>query len=67
MKEGTKKVQPKPYTAKRFSKEYQALCKKSGFRIVVTPVWLARDDGTWSMSLQTAVGKLPAAPVNEVV
>ena len=56
--EGTK-VQPKD-KAKEFSKEYQKLCDKYQFRIVVTPVFKARDDGTWSVILQTSIGKLPA-------
>ncbi len=59
MKEGTKKVQPKEYKAGDFAKEYQELCDKMKFRIVVTPAWVARDDGTWSMRLQTSVGELP--------
>ncbi len=61
--EGTKKVQPKPKTEqermREFLKEYNALCEKLGFRIVVNPAFQARDDGTWSVVLQTSVGKLP--------
>jgi len=54
-------VKVKPPTAEDFAKEYQELCDKLGFRIVVSPVWLARDDGTFSMQLQYAVGQLPKA------
>ena len=52
-------VQPKPKTLQDFAKAYQKLCEEYGFRIVVTPVWIARDDGTWSMQLQTSIGRLP--------
>ena len=56
--ETTKKVEPKK-TAQDFAKKYQDLCEETGFRIVVAPVWLARDDGTWSVQLQYTVGQLP--------
>lgn len=58
-------VQPKePKTdqelAQTFVKEYQDLCNKHGFQIVVTPVWkMSQDTGTWSTVLQTSIGKLP--------
>ena len=58
-----KKVQPKKEvkqpTAENFTKEYQQLCDKMGYRIVVSPVWVARDDGTFSTKLEYAIGKLP--------
>jgi hypothetical protein len=47
------------FTAEDFAKEYRELCEKMGYRIVVSPVWLARDDGTFSMQLQYTVGQLP--------
>ena len=47
------------YKAEDFTKEYQALCEKTKFRIVVSPVWTARDDGTFSLVLQYTVGQLP--------
>ncbi len=52
----TTKVEP---TAEQFAKEYQALCEKLGFRIVVSPQYIARDDGSFSTILQYTVGKLP--------
>lgn len=58
--EGSKKQdQPKTYTPKDFEKAYAELCEKMGYRIVVNPAWIARDDGSWSTVLQTAVGELP--------
>ena len=60
---GTTKVEPKKeYTAEQFAKEYRTLCEKAGFRIVVNPAWISRDDGSWSVVLQTSVGKLPEKP-----
>jgi len=58
MKSGNNKIQDK-YTPERFAKEYQKLCDESGFRVVVNPAFLARDDGSWSVVLQTSIGKLP--------
>ena len=42
-----------------FLKEYNALCKKHGYRIVTVPAFQARDDGTFSVVLQVSVGKMP--------
>jgi hypothetical protein len=43
-----------------FVKEYQALCEKHGYQLVVTPVWkVSQDTGTWSTVLQPSIGKLP--------
>lgn len=42
-----------------FAKAYEELCTKMGYRVVVTPVWIARDDNTFSMQLQYSVGKVP--------
>ncbi len=58
--ETTKKVEPKKYTAQDFAKKYQALCEETGFRIVVSPAYIARDDGTFSTQLQYTIGELPA-------
>jgi len=44
--------------AEDFAKEYQALCEKLGFRIVVSPQYIARDDGSFSTVLQYTVGAL---------
>jgi len=60
-----KNNQPKPKTdeqlLREFFKEYQALCEKHQAQIVVTPAFKARDDGSWSVVLQSSVGKLPKA------
>ena len=53
------KVEAKKVTAQEWAKKYQNLCDENGFRIVVTPVFVARDDGTWSIQLQYTVGELP--------
>lgn len=45
--------------AQEFIKEYQELCEKYGMRISVSPAFKARDDGSWSVVLQTRVEKLP--------
>ena len=56
-------IQPKKEEVKKtpqdFANAYQALCEEMGFRVVVTPVYIARDDGTFSTQLQHAVGELP--------
>lgn len=55
----TTKVEPKP-TAEEFAKAYSELCEKMGYRIVVSPQYIARDDGSFSTVLQYTVGQLPA-------
>lgn len=45
--------------AQEFIKKYQTLCEEYGYQLVITPVWIARDDGTFSMKLNTSVGKMP--------
>ena len=52
-------VKTEQQKANEFTKEYEALCKKHGFNIVVNPAFKARDDGTFSVVLQASVGKLP--------
>ena len=60
MEKDKKPVQPtEQQKANIFVKEYQELCEKHGYNINVTPAFKARDDGTWSVVLQQAVGKLP--------
>ena len=54
-----KKTEQQPKTAQDFAKAYEALCEEYNLRIVTTPVWISRDDGTWSMQLQVSIGKLP--------
>ena len=60
--ETTKKVEPAEtvYKAEDFAKAYQELCEKMGYRIVVSPNFLSRDDGTFSVVLNYTVGALPA-------
>ena len=54
---------PKPKSenelAETFVKEYKALCEKHQLRIVTNPAFKARDDGTWSLVLQSSIGRLP--------
>ena len=55
-----KDVQPtEQELAQAFIKDYEKLCEKHGYQIVVNPVYIARDDGTFSTKLQTSVGKIP--------
>lgn len=61
----TENVEPKKTQAQVFADEYAKLCEKMGYRIVVTPVWIARDDGTFSMQLQYAIGELPKPKKDE--
>jgi len=49
----------KEKTPKKFAKEYKKLCDEYGCRISVNPTWIARDDGSWSLVLQTSIGKVP--------
>ena len=48
----------KEITPQEFAEKYQNLCEDMGYRIVASPVWIARDDGTFSMQVQVSVGKL---------
>jgi len=59
------KDQPKnpPKTARQDAEEfvqaYEKLCEKYGYQIVVTPAFKSMSDtGTFSVVLQTSVGKL---------
>lgn len=54
-------VKPKSESelAQDFVREYQVLCEKHQFQIVVSPAFKARDDGTFSVVLQSSVGRLP--------
>ena len=42
-----------------FIDAYNALCMKHGMQIITNPAFKSRDDGTWSVVMQTGVGKLP--------
>ena len=57
----TKKMKTAQKTEKQlmqeFSMEYKILCSKYDMRIAVIPTWVARDDGSWSMVLQTSIEK----------
>ena len=53
------KVQSKKHTPKEFAEAYKTLCKEMGYRISVNPAFKVRDDGTWSVVLQSAITKLP--------
>ena len=46
------------YKPEDFAKAYQELCDKYGYRIVVSPQYIARDDGSFSTVLQYTVGAL---------
>ena len=43
---------------KAFIDAYNALCKDHGYKIVTTPAWKLRDDGTWSVVLQTGIDRV---------
>ena len=49
-------------TAEEFAREYQNLCEKMGYRIVVSPAYIARDDGSFSTILQYTIGELLKTP-----
>ena len=57
-----KAVEDKPKSeqelAQEFLKEYQTLCEKFQMRLVISPTYLGRDDGTFSTVLQQSVGRL---------
>jgi thiamine monophosphate synthase len=45
-----------------FVDEYNELCKKHGYQIIVTPAWrMSQDTGDWRMVLQTQIGKMPSS------
>jgi len=53
----TEKVKeaPAPKTPQEFMEKYNELCEEYGFMIAVEPAFRARDDGTWSVVLQTSL------------
>ena len=52
-------AQPKKEkTPEAFNEAYQALCKEYGFQLNVVPVYMARDDGTFSTVVQVSISKL---------
>jgi hypothetical protein len=59
MKEQPKKEKSENQLVQDFVNDYNELCKKHNLQIVTAPAWRARDDGTFSLVLQSSVGKLP--------
>ena len=55
----SKEVKSEQELANEFVKEYDKLCKRCGFSIVTVPPFKSRDDNTWSIVLQSSVGRLP--------
>lgn len=45
--------------AQEFATKYQALCKETGYQIVITPAYIKRDDNSYSTIIQTSVGEMP--------
>lgn len=41
-----------------FQARYKQLCDETGCEIVVAPTWIARDDGTWSMVVNTTIKQI---------
>jgi hypothetical protein len=58
-KEEVSKPKTEAELAQEFINEYQALCEKHQMRLVITPAYISRDDGTFSTVLQQSVGKMP--------
>ena len=59
MKKTNGEVKVKGYTPQDFANEFKALCDRMGYQLVATPVWLQRDDGTFSMRITWSIGRLP--------
>ncbi len=47
------------YTAEQFLAAYNELCEKMQHRVVVTPAYIARDDGSFSTVMQWSIGQMP--------
>lgn len=54
----SKKPKTQQEMTKEFIEKYQALCEEYQLQIVVNPAFKAGDDGTWSLVLQTSIGRL---------
>jgi len=54
----TTKVEPKRITPQEFVDKYTKLCEETGFNIVVSPAFIKRDDGTFSLVLQNSIGEM---------
>jgi hypothetical protein len=44
-----------------FAEGFSALCREHKKQIVAVPVWVARDDGTFSLQVQLQVRDMPPA------
>jgi len=57
------KIEPEAVkvTPQEFATAYSELCEKMGYRIVVSPQFMGRDDGTFSVVLNYTIGQLPKA------
>lgn len=58
MKDQPKEKVKQP-TAEDFAREYQLLCERMGYRIVVNPAWVGTNHGSFEMVLQYSIGPLP--------
>ncbi len=47
------------HTPESFAKKFEELVKETGFTIIPSLAWVARDDGTWSTRVNMTVGELP--------
>jgi len=45
--------------AQEFIEKYNKLVQESGYQIMTVPAFKLRDDGTWSVVMQTQVAELP--------
>lgn len=62
MKSGENKtVQSDKPSTEKFAQRFKSLCDEMGYQLVATPVWIARDDGTFSMKINWSIGELPKA------
>jgi hypothetical protein len=52
-------VKSEKQLAQEFQDKYDELCRQYGLVFVVNPVWMKRDDGTFSLVLQMQAAKLP--------
>ena len=53
----TEEVKTEEELAQEFIDDYNKLCEKHGYKIITNPIFQARDDGTYSVVLQTGIGK----------
>jgi hypothetical protein len=49
----------KELSAQDFATKYQELVKETGFQILAQPVWVATNHGSFEMTLQYQVAKMP--------